>query len=877
MNPAPNQISIPIPNALTITINTSVPGYQTIKYKPNMTLPDIDKELSTIWFDPLVPLNQSVINKVPENIKVVEFFNKGLFRSLINAHGNQKPMTLEQAKKNKIIDNNIQVTLNALFPTNGLLYIKGEPYAIADVQWKKGDWKIDRKIKNVPEIDASQISDPTTYNIIVKKDIQKGNEQLAKLPIDLIYGANFDATIEEPSSVDTDNIKKNAEEEARLKAATAAARLKAQTEADDRLKAQAAAKAADDKKKEARLKALEDALLSAQTPLAIENGPPSPEGQLAIENGPPAPPAGQLAIANGPPAPPAGQLAIANSIPAPGPPLVAIEDVDDSSSTEDGSSRVEEIQNIQMSENYKPILKSSKSTNILRSYFGNPKFYSMISMIFKYMTDEQKKFIQDIFKNTTNIDVKGSVNNISAAAYNFTLTGVKMVSSGGTVIRKPYTDGLRVISNGGGGNCLFMAVADAINYYNYNSVIGEKIIHNAYGNGDMIFTPKVLRKIVSTEIIKLFNSNEDFKNDVLREARINRDILNDIHEESIRDAHVSIGPNLSQSYYNTNMMDIYVGNDNFFVIPQVNSSNPNRPFKIIETPQEIQTYIESSYYWADSKTINILNKKLNLNIIVIKNTDDKLEMPYPNIKSTDNNTWNKYLFLYNEENHYELITFDYFIKVGSKFTKLKKTIFNRGHIIIPPFYIIFLLFSSFYRKLSPDDQDDVVLFFYFLKAIQHSFTDIMSAPFDKNINNFITNFQNYFGPIRREIRGGAINNTTGSSSFLKKEDNQDDIQISFHITIDMELQKGKTLSKEQISNIKCIKGWNNVRKSFADFTGQKYVLPPVYENLSDKYNKKEEDTKEDNNKKGDSNTTKKNIGGGRERKKRRKTRKNLNH
>ena len=75
MNPAPNQNSIPIPNALTITINTSVPGYQTIKYKPNMTLPDIEKGLNTIWFDPLIPLNQDVINKVPEDIKVLEFFN----------------------------------------------------------------------------------------------------------------------------------------------------------------------------------------------------------------------------------------------------------------------------------------------------------------------------------------------------------------------------------------------------------------------------------------------------------------------------------------------------------------------------------------------------------------------------------------------------------------------------------------------------------------------------------------------------------------------------------------------------------------------------------------------------------------------------------
>ena len=76
----------------------------------------------------------------------------------------------------------------------------------------------------------------------------------------------------------------------------------------------------------------------------------------------------------------------------------------------------------------------------------------------------------------------------------------------------------------------------------------------------------------------------------------------------------------------------------------------------------------------------------------------------------------------------------------------------------------------------------------------------------------------------------------------------------------MELQKGTTLSKEQMSNIKCIKGWNKVRKSFAEFTGRKYVIPPVYENLSDKYNKKEKEE--------DKTITKKTGG-----KRRRKTRK----
>ena len=214
--------------------------------------------------------------------------------------------------------------------------------------------------------------------------------------------------------------------------------------------------------------------------------------------------------------------------------------------------------------------------------------------------------------------------------------------------------------------------------------------------------------------------------------------------------------------------------------------------------------------------------------------------------------------------------------ISSKVVKIKKTIFNRGNEIVPPFYIIFLLFSVFYIKLSPPDKAMVMLFLNFFKSIQKSFNSIMDEIMssDRNIANFITNFENYFGPIKREILGGATNNML-SSKILKNNDDHDNIQISFHITIDMELQKGTTLSKEQISNIKCIKGWNKVRKSFANFTGKKYVIPPIYENLSDKYNKNEDKEEKDKDK-DKNNTTKKNISGGDSRgNKRRKTIKHL--
>ena len=433
-----------------------------------------------------------------------------------------------------------------------------------------------------------------------------------------------------------------------------------------------------------------------------------------------------------------------------------------------------------------------------------------------------------------------------------------------------------MISNAGGGNCLFLAVTDAINYYNYNSDIGNKILYSTFGNGDRLFTTKVLRNIVSTEIIKQFNSDETFRENSIEEGRINLHNLNDIFERIINSQGSMLASD-RDSYYNDTLLDVYRSHDNFFVIIPNNNQfqNRNRPFKLIENNNEIKNYIESPYYWADQKTIDIINKVLQLNIITIKNDDDgdgdgNFTIPYLTIKNDDiNNTWNKYLFLYNTANHYELITFDYLVKKSGKYVRLKKTIFNRVDNIIPPFYIIFLIFSIFFVKLTPIDKEKVILFSNFLYAIQNSFNIIINTPIstDKNVGIFISNFQKYFGPINREILGGALTNTTVSSNFLKKEEKQDNIQISFHITIDMELQKGTTLSKEQISNIKCTKGWNKVRKSFAEFTGKKYVIPPVYENLSDKYNKKEEPNKKEEN----NNNTKKNTIGG---KRRRKTMKN---
>jgi hypothetical protein len=884
-----------VPNSLTITINTSVPGYQTIKYKPNMTIKDIDKDEKTVWFDPLVQLEQSVIDKVPESIRVLEFFNKGLFESLINAHGNKKQIKLEQAKKNRIVDNNIQITLNNLFPTNGILYIKGEPYAIADIQWTKSDWKIDRKITEIPQVDTNKITDPIAYNAMIKNEVNEGNRQLLMLPKDLLYGYNFNKETEELSSVDREKelIDKAKEiEQAKQKATVDAkakeledARQKAASEAKVKELENARQKALED----ARLREAEAAKMKKQPMLAIEYQKPQPPPKpvLQIEN---PKPMLQVEDVVRPPVPqienPKPMLQVEDVV---RPPEQQIEEqklpepqIEEQKLPEP---QIEDIQNIQMSQEFLPkLLLSQESTKIVRKYFGDNDYYSMVSMIYKYMSPISKKYVTDIYKNTTNVDVKESSTNISKAAYNFTLNGIKSISSSGVLVKKQYTEGLRIISNAGGGNCLFIAVADAINYYNYSSDIGKKILYNMYGNGDNLFTPAVLRNIVSTEIIKLFNSNENFHKSSLQEGEINVDNLNDIFERAITTPESIELQNQERGYYNSTLLDTYASNENFFVIIPDNIENRNRPFKLVENNNEIKSYIESVYYWADQKTIDIFKRILELNIITIQNQNGKFTLPYPTIIFGERDTWDKYLFLYNTDNHYELMTFDYLKKIPrtSRFTQIKKIIFNFNNdddYFIPPFYIIFFIFGTFYLKSLPSrDRYIPMLFREYFTSIYHSFeTIIRSQPRTESIEKFIADIKNYFGPVNQLLQlGGAINNYNynnyskygniyrGSPNFLKKEEKQDNIQISFHITIDMELQKGTTLSKEQISNIKCIKGWNKVRKSFAEFTGRKYVIPPVYENLSDKYNKKEKEE--------DKTITKKTGG-----KRRRKTRKIYRH
>ena len=57
--------------------------------------------------------------------------------------------------------------------------------------------------------------------------------------------------------------------------------------------------------------------------------------------------------------------------------------------------------------------------------------------------------------------------------------------------------------------------------------------------------------------------------------------------------------------------------------------------------------------------------------------------------------------------------------------------------------------------------------------------------------------------------------------------------ISYQITIDLELQKGEKLSALNYVSSKCRTRRNKIKKLFSEVAGLKYTISPVYDNLLD--------------------------------------------
>jgi len=770
MNTTTNLQKTEIPNELRITLRTSIPGFQKLEYKPTMTIPKIGKDDNIVNFNPLVKLNKSVIDQIPKDIRVKEFFNKGLFNSLINFHGSQPTKTLEQATKEGYVDNNIKVTIDTIFPAKSVIYISGQPYVIVDALWSKGDWQV-----NTKPIDINRLVQKQIVSSIVKEDEISREKLLETLPSTVLYGPNF-------TGVKTSEIP------------------------------------------------LPTALA---TPVSTPVATPIVTARVPETSG-------AIIPFNKPIKSTQSTALITQPTPTKISKIPTIE-----------QEKPEEIKYVED----QPVLReptleiSQKSTKFLRDYFSN--LYFMVNTIYKNMNVNFQKEINKIYLNTTTINVKIGSNNISELAYKETVKGMK------------------ANLNTGEGDCYFIAVADAINYYNFTNQ-SNRITHNNYGNGVKWFTQKYLRYIVGQFIIQSPNL-PTYK--ITAQERVT--YLNSFFEKKLKESITEQDPSLTY----TSLLDfVYKSGDNFLIqkpetIPTINDINYYKPFQLLQTNADIMTYIQSNNYWANVVAIDALCKVLNLNIITIEKIDGKLRIPFMN----DCTEWNRYMFLYYNNNHYELITFNYLMKkiikkptpLVSK-TKMTVSIFDKSDDkIMPPLYILFVIYATFYFNLDADSKASFSFLPTIFKAIEGSFYKIYEKKDkDKQDEKFITSFTSNFTTnddtlktqhdkylqigdqlqIEDQIQvGGDVPNrmnynpytigqnpyTMGQNPYAVKNLNKlyDNSNTSYYITLDLELQIGDQITSQQMSDVKCVQRYNAIKKSYSEFTGTPYVIPPVYANL----------------------------------------------
>jgi hypothetical protein len=268
----------------------------------------------------------------------------------------------------------------------------------------------------------------------------------------------------------------------------------------------------------------------------------------------------------------------------------------------------------------------------------------------------------------------------------------------------------------------------------------------------------------------------------------------------------------------------------------MNNTNLTDPFKVMTNKQEMIYYLLGNS-WADERTIPIIQKELGLTIIPIQQNGIKFRIPWAYIKKNNSkpllNNWDKYMFVYLSENHYEEITFDLYLKG----TKKNIAIFDKNDsFIIPPFYIIYLLFGSFYFPLDETERMNVLILDNYLKTINNSFDRITKKINAKNqifIKNFLYYFpskkaNNLFQKINLEFKNQKV--IKGGAHFTYNLEAKSN--ISYYIIITLDLYPGKTIPNNVKPKIACKQCLEKLKKSWADLLGKRYSIQPVYYNNS---------------------------------------------
>ena len=502
--------------------------------------------------------------------------------------------------------------------------------------------------------------------------------------------------------------------------------------------------------------------------------------------------------------------------------------------------------------------KIAYASNFLvrKCYSGD--FYNLLNTLFINSEDYLKDTLRNVLRNSTSVNVKTGVN-LSQDAYNETV------------------DNLVIVANTGGGNCFFIAVEQAINFYNSQNQF-TRIIYKHYGVGENKYTQETIR-----EIIYDYYTNEDPNiqhslNEFFTNAQAYVENLNDIFDNTIRELqpHFADEQHGARVYRET-LIDTYKGNQNFLTtsdflnphIPIPQRSNPlyYKPYKLLER-EDLRKYMLSDNYWAGGEAITALCSKhtLKLQVIPLNIGSNCRIINTSNSFDLFENDWNRYLFLYENSGHFELMTFNYLTQHGVKGIKLKKTIFVRDDSKstgIPPIYILFTIYGMLYSNLIEDSNNFQKQNFPYNKPLMDAFENtikqIKSRFSQEDYTKFYTSFMKYFPNSRipnPTDKGGSIlkdihNQEGGYTTPYNYNRNRypqypqytknaikvpDTSQLAYYITIDLQLQPGTSISPEEKKNLNCNHKWNTVRKSYSQLFGKQYNPKPDYSLLAPQKN-----------------------------------------
>ena len=704
-----------IPNTLTIFINTRIPGYQKLKFKPSMTIPTNTSE--TVYFDPLVKISRGSISNVPEDanpgkyddLAKSQFFDKGMFQTLVNRNlssifnstkvglpTDTDSTKIEKAKEAGIIDNNIKVTLRTLFRPNSVIYIGNKPYTIYSYHWDKGDWKVNTKMLSPFTQPTSIYNRGQTINVFAGPTsgystgrYQQAQTELKQLSNKATEGDNFDP----------------------------------------------------DKYKTAPAGVIGNG--PASPPLLLPGPTPVPSAPLLLE----APPAAAVAkplllgaptvpvakpLLLGAPTVPVAKPLLLGAPPAAAKPLLIGSPVSSSSSTssvaltpvastpkliEPGSAPTSTAlatapiptARLITDDATTPTVGGGPESNLpienvqqqnIRDYFNS--YYDLLKKIYETNPSKFKNYVYPppVKRPGKQIDT--------------------------TTLSKTFYEGsveeLRVVRTLRDGNCFFTCIAKALNIY-----------HDIPQNDEYQHTQKDIREKVQ----KYYRAHPETLKYILEVVTIPvKDEMNK-ELEKFRENN----PSILGHQFDMEVDRIFNENGLMFI------QKPKKflgDFTVL-SEEEALDFIMEPTCWADDTIYPIIQFIYGMKVIAINYENGMYTIPYPDLKpNTDMQQHNpehfdKYVFLLFSLKHYDLITFfnDYPKRPQYLGETKPVAVFRRSGLIPdlntppntvgfeqPPSYILFFIYGTFYSNIPIDEPHDVVLFEPQMKEIDEAVKDI---------------------------------------------------------------------------------------------------------------------------------------------------------